>query len=90
MQEIKFDSRRLLYIRVKNFDGEEAEVRLRFPKEMIGRYVRIEAVQEDSNATPVKANCTEEECYDCGHVGCSVHYGNALLKDVPPPPEENQ
>ncbi|MBQ9315137.1 MAG: hypothetical protein IJ220_09165 [Clostridia bacterium] len=62
-------------------DKNEIIVNLAIPKELGGKYLKIEAMSENSADIPVKRRCCEEDCEKCGVVYCIVKYGNAELRN---------
>ena len=89
IDEIRFDGDVKLYLRVpQNLEEEEVVVHLRLPKNLAGKYLKMEVMDENDDVIPVRANCKEASCQSCGVIYCSVHYGNAQLRDVCEEPEE--
>lgn len=72
-----------LYLRIsRDAENTDTVVKLVLPKELAGKYVRIEVLRDDSEDMPVRARCKEKQCKRCGVMYCSIRFGNAELKDI--------
>ena len=88
---IIFNPKEKLYLRVCEAQGDaNEEVTIVIPKELAGRYLKVELLDEEVTDIPVRAKCQEEMCLKCGVMYCMVHYGNAKLKDTSEPKEEKR
>ena len=72
-----------VYLRIpKEPNSEKITINLTFSKELVGKYLKLQVLPNDTDAIPVHSNCKEDECQECGVVNCSVHYENSQLFDV--------
>ena len=72
-----------VYLRIpKEPNDEQITITLTFSRELIGEYLKLQVLPTNTDEIPIRSNCKEDECRDCGVVYCPVHYGNAQLIDV--------